>query len=376
MKIQGKLNYAEIFTDYVDEQAMSQIYQLLANPAAEGSKIAIMPDVHAGRGSIVGLTMTFGNLIIPSIVGVDIGCGVFAVNLGLQQPNLDRFDKFIRKNLPSGKEVHSEPRSDLFSPSKDLEHLVEKVCPGDYQRIMCSMGSLGGGNHFLELDRDPGGNIWLLIHSGSRNLGLKVCDYHVSRAKEWIRKEFRGAGAWHQMEYIHIDEGGRDYLDDMKITQEFAYNNRKVMAEIIVSEFFKLNIKKLETISSIHNYYNFNDNTVRKGAISAHCNEKLVIPLNMRDGAIFGTGKGIAEWNFSAPHGAGRKFSRGKAKEVISLKAYRESMKGIFSSCIDTSTLDESPLAYKKSDHIIKATEESVNIDFIAKPIWNFKSSF
>lgn len=375
MKIQGKFNSAEIFTTNIDNESLRQIYNLLNNPGSQGSNISIMPDVHVGKGSVVGLTMTFNSYIMPSIIGVDIGCGMLAIKIGKATPDLNAFDSFIKENIPSGRSVNAKEQKNFFSPSKELKKLIEKVCPQEFTRVIKSVGTLGGGNHFIELEKDQEENIWLVVHSGSRNLGLKVCNFHQNQAKAFIKQEFSGAGAYHGMEYMPLESGGNEYLHDMSIAQEYAEINREVMCRVIVENFFNLKFSQCDQISSIHNYLNFSDKIVRKGAISAQKDQKLIIPLNMRDGSIVGTGKGNSQWNFSAPHGAGRILSRGEAKHKISLEEYKQSMEGIFSSCITKSTLDESPMAYKPSSEITELIHDTVDINFIMKPIYNFKST-
>lgn len=374
MKIRGKFGSAEIYADNINSESISQIYNLLNNPASEGSEIAIMPDVHVGKGAVVGLAMTFGKYIIPSIIGVDIGCGISAYKIGSCEVSLKDLDSFVRKNIPTGKRTHLSAKNEYFSPSPELAHLVEKVCPEEYGRVLRSAGTLGGGNHFIELEKDNRENIWLVVHSGSRNLGLRVCRYHQNRAKNFIRKEFGGASAYNGMEYMPLDGGGDDYLRDMKTAQEYAEQNRTIMSRIIAEEFFNRKLSGCEHVSSIHNYFNFSDNVIRKGAIAAQAGEKVIIPLNMRDGSVMATGKGNREWNCSAPHGAGRLLSRSESKDLISLEEYEESMQGVFSSCINHSTIDESPMVYKPSDQITALIRDTVDINFVMKPIYNFKS--
>ncbi len=374
MIIQGKFNTAEIFTDNIDSKSISQIYNLLNNPAVEGSKIAIMPDVHLGKGAVVGLTMTFSKYIIPSIIGVDIGCGISAYKIGNTEIALKDFDSFVRNNIPTGRKGHFAQRNDYFSVAPELVELIEKICPHEHHRVLQSIGTLGGGNHFLELERNDEGDIWLVVHSGSRNLGLQVCRYHQNKAKQSIKKEFHGAGAYHGMEYMTLEGGGDEYLHDMKIAQDYALLNRTVMCRIIIEEFFNKSLSECEHISSVHNYFNFQDNIIRKGAIAAPAGKKVIIPLNMRDGSVVATGKGNPQWNASAPHGAGRIMSRGDSKALISLQEYQESMRGIFSSCVNPSTIDESPMAYKPAEEITALIHESVDIDFTMKPIYNFKA--
>jgi len=374
MEIQGKHNTAKIFTDNIDEESLSQLYNMLNIPCFADCTIAIMPDVHMGKGSVVGFTMTFNNFINPNVIGVDIGCGIVAYNLGPREVDLPRFDQFIRSNIPAGSSVHAKLNKQYVKPNPELDELIAKVARDEHQRIWLSIGTLGGGNHFLELDRDENDNIWLVIHSGSRNLGLQVCNYHRQKAKELIKEEFKGAGAYHGMEYMALGKGGDAYLKDMQTAQAYALLNREVMARIIVEGFFARKLADCETISSIHNYLNFTDNIVRKGAISAHADERVIIPLNMRDGCIIGRGKGNPNWNCSAPHGAGRLLKRSETREVLSLEEYRESMKGIYSSCISKDTLDESPMAYKDADEIKNLISDTVAIERIIKPIYNFKA--
>lgn len=373
MIIQGKYNSAEIFTENIDEESIRQIYNLLNTPGFVDSQIRIMPDVHAGKGSVIGFTMSFNNYIVPTVVGVDIGCGMNAYNIGKCDIDLNSLDKFIHEAIPSGKEVRVSPVESKFTESEELFRLIKKVTEDDFDRVIRSIGSLGGGNHFIELDKDPKNNIWLVVHSGSRNLGLKVCNYHQNMAKEYIKKKFNGSRAYNDIEFMPMDEGGSEYLEDMKITQEYALQNRNTMCMIILEKFFGKKIKDCESIISIHNYINFSDKIVRKGAISAHDGEKVIIPLNMRDGSIVAKGKGNKNWNYSAPHGAGRILSRSGAKKVVSLEAYKEAMKNVYSSNVNKSTIDESPMAYKPSEEIIELINDTANIDFIMKPIYNFK---
>lgn len=377
MELHGKYNKALIHTDNADKESVRQIYSLLNNPGFADTQISVMPDVHIGKGAVVGFTMKFNGYINPGVIGVDIGCGIDAYNIGKADPDFEALDLFVQRNIPGARLVHSSPVKEHFSTSFSLPLLMkvaEKVAPGETPRILRSIGTLGGGNHFLELDKDPDDNIWLVIHSGSRNFGLKVCHYHQKRAKAYIREKFKGAGAYHGMEYMPLAEGGQEYLEDMKIAQDYAAENRTVMAGIIVQEFFKKRLLDCEKISSIHNYYDFEDNIIRKGAIAARAGKPVIIPLNMRDGSIIAKGKGNPEWNFSAPHGAGRLFSRSESKELITISEFEESMKGIYSSCVSTQTIDESPMAYKSSDQLLSLIEDTVEAEFVMKPVYNFKA--
>jgi RNA-splicing ligase RtcB len=375
MKIQGKFNEAIVYTDHIDNDSLNQIYAMLNIPAFANSKIRIMPDVHYGKGSVVGFTMTMNEYICPFVVGIDIGCGVDAYNLGQIEVDLPQFDKFLQSNIPSGRNVNDVRALDYFNLTSELENLIQKVTLKHYDRVLKSLGTLGGGNHFIELDKDKEGNVWLLIHSGSRYLGLAVFDYHQQVARNYIKKNFNGASAYYRNEYMLLKNEGAEYLFDMKLTQEYATLNRKVMASVLIEKYFGRKFKTIEHINSIHNYISFEDKIIRKGAISAQKDEMLIIPLNMRDGVIICRGKGSADWNYSAPHGAGRVLSRGHAKEVVSIEEFQQSMHGIYSTSVNTSTIDESPMAYKPAEMIIDTIGDSVEIINVAKPIYNFKSS-
>jgi len=374
MKLQGRYNVAEIFTDNIDEMCISQIYNLLNNPGMVDGNIAIMPDVHVGKGSVVGFTMTFKKMLIPAVISVDIGCGIIAYNIGQVDVDCADFDRFINEAIPSGRNIRSTGGKKEPADLSELIPLINKICPAKHHAVIGSIGTLGGGNHFIELDKDPAGNVWVVVHSGSRGLGLDVCHYHQNRAREYVKKEFKGAGAYHGMEFMPLQDGGEEYLHDMQITQKYAELNRSTMCRDIVENYFGKRLSKCDTISSIHNYFNFGDGIIRKGAISAHEGERVIIPLNMRDGCIIANGKGNERWNFSAPHGAGRLFSRGEAKELFAVEEYAKEMSGIFSTCIGSATLDESPMAYKPAQEIIEAVAETVDIDYIMKPLYNFKA--
>lgn len=375
MKIQGKYNEAIVYTDLIDNDSLNQIYAMLNIPAFANSKIRIMPDVHCGKGSVVGFTMTMNEYICPFVVGIDIGCGVDAYNLGQTEVDLPQFDEFLQSHIPSGRNVNDVRALDYFNLTSELESLIQKVTLKNYDRVLKSLGTLGGGNHFIELDKDKEGNVWLLIHSGSRYLGLAVFDYHQQVARNYIKKNFNGASAYYRNEYMLLKNEGAEYLYDMKLTQEYAALNRKVMASILIEKYFGKIFKTIEHINSTHNYISFEDKIIRKGAISAQKDEMLIIPLNMRDGIIICRGKGSADWNYSAPHGAGRVLSRGRAKEVVSIEEFQQSMQGIYSTSVNKSTIDESPMAYKPAEMIIDAIGDSAEIINVAKPIYNFKSS-
>jgi RNA-splicing ligase RtcB len=374
MEITGRYNTAKIYTESVDSDTLSQIYQLVNLPAFADSDIRIMPDVHYGSSAVVGFTMTMNEFICPKIVGVDIGCGISAYNLGKLTFSLPEFDVFLRENVPSGREVNPKRRDKYFELTPELSKLIEKVGLKDYDRIIKGVGTLGGGNHFIELAVDEDKNIWLIIHSGSRYLGLLVCEFHQKRAKAYVKDKFQGAGAFHDLEYLPVNNEGLEYIEDMKITQQYASTNRKIMAQVFIEGFFAKKFKTCECIESVHNYIDFLDRVIRKGAIAAPKDRLVVIPMNMRDGSILARGKGNVAWNYSAPHGAGRLLRRGEAKEVITLAEYKKSMQGIFTTSIHESTIDESPMVYKPMDEIIPKIQDTVEVISMLKPVYNYKA--
>lgn len=405
----------KIFTDDIEQEATNQINELLDQEAFKDSKIRIMPDVHAGKGCVIGFTGNLGDKVIPNIVGVDIGCGMLCVELGNIDLDLERLDKIIREYVPSGFEVHDE-RKYKFLELQDLKCYRELK---DTKRLERSIGTLGGGNHFIEIDIDENNNKYLVIHTGSRNLGKQVAEYYQELAnqlcnynigeykekqqeliktyKEHDRKQEIQSALMKLKEEYKIDhkkipkdlaylEGQyrEDYLHDMKICQEFAILNRKTIANIILKNIMHyqdgeepLNCWDLKDdyFETIHNYISFEDNIVRKGAISAKKGEMVLIPMNMRDGCIIGVGKGNDDWNQSAPHGAGRIMSRMKAKETFNLDEYKESMKDIYTTSVNEDTIDEAPFVYKPMQEIIDNIGDTVDIIKIIKPIYNFKAS-
>jgi RNA-splicing ligase RtcB len=357
-------------TDEIDEMTVSQIYGFLNHPAFKGSHIVIMPDVHAGMGAVIGYTATMNSYVIPAVVGVDIGCGVDAYNLGQIDVDFEALDHYIRNNIPAGFSAREESISSIMDTSIDT--ICKKDPKMDAHRAKLSLGTLGG-NHFIELNRNSSDNIWLVIHSGSRKFGLDIAVYHQQRAKALMKEMFIG-DAYKNLEFLPIDKGGQEYLGDMYTAQLYAKLNRFLMGNEICKEYFSLDIHDLECVKSVHNYINFKDKIIRKGAISAHKGERVIIPLNMRDGSIIATGKGNKDWNYSAPHGAGRIMSRKRAKAELTLEEFQSEMKGIWTSCIHKKTLDESPMAYKDKKIILDTIEETASIDFIMKPIYNFKA--
>jgi RNA-splicing ligase RtcB len=370
MKLKGKYNSAIIYNDFIESEAQSQIINLLNSEAFKDCKIRIMWDVHGGAGCVIGFTSTIGNKIIPNLVGVDIGCGVEAINIGkIGNIDFEDFDKYIRKEIPLGfnirKSTNYYPHFS-FQYEKDLKDISELINES-YSKLVLTTGSLGSGNHFIELCKDLNKNIWIVVHTGSRNPGLKVAQYYQKLAKKYCNDNNISVSSG--LEYLE-DELMYEYISAVNIMQTFASENRRVILENIKKYFD--NVNEIEHITSVHNYIG-NDNIIRKGAISAYKGQKLIIPINMKEGSIIGMGKGNDEWNNSAPHGAGRRLSRTKAKEVISLDKFKKDMSGIWSSCIDKSRLDEAPNAYKPIKEMLNGITDSVEILNIIKPIYNIK---
>ena len=392
----------KIFTENIEYEAFDQIYTLIKQPAFKDCKVRIMPDVHAGAGCVIGFTADLGDKVIPNIVGVDIGCGMLTVQLGAIDIDYEKLDTVIRKCVPSGRNVH-EGRHHRFEELKDLYCYRELK---DTKRLECSIGTLGGGNHFIEIDAAENGNKYLIIHTGSRNLGKQVAEYYQNLAveimsgkdelydaQEKLIAEYKAQGRKSEIQkaikelhrkfnpnplgipkaLCYLTGKYRDaYLHDMEICQYFAMKNRDAIADAIIDEMgWKVSGVHFETI---HNYIEFGSNMVRKGAISAKKDEMLLIPINMRDGCILGYGKGNEDWNYSAPHGAGRLMSRSKAKEAVSLEEFKASMEGIFTTSVGMSTIDESPMAYKSLEEIVENIEDTVEIIDILKPVYNFKA--
>jgi RNA-splicing ligase RtcB len=404
MELQGKYNIAKVFTDNLEEGAKEQIIELLNQDFIKDSKVRIMPDVHQGMGCVIGFTAHMGDKVIPNIVGVDLGCGMLTVELGNVDIDLSKLDDIIHKRIPSGKSTHNE-RKFKFDELNDL-HCFRDL--KDTKRIERSIGTLGGGNHFIEVGVDSKNNKYLVIHSGSRNLGKQVAeiyqrlaidlcsgkeDYFIKRDEiitgykaEGKRKEIKKVLEELKKEYDNLQpsypkalcyltgEYREKYLHDMKICQEYASLNREMMADIIVQSLFKRELYEFTYFETIHNYINFKDNIIRKGAISAYEGEKVLIPINMRDGSIIAIGKGNPEWNYSAPHGAGRLMSRNVAKESVNLDDFKRSMEGIYSTSVNEYTLDESPFAYKPIEEILNNIGDTVKIIDTIKPIYNFKA--
>lgn len=396
----------KIFTKNVEQEAVDQIELLLAQDAFKDCKVRIMPDVHAGKGCVIGFTADLGEKVIPNIVGVDIGCGMLCVSLGQTDIDFEKLDNVIRSYVPSGRDVH-EGRIIRFDELQELKCYRELR---DTKRLERSIGTLGGGNHFIEVDVAEDGYKYLVIHTGSRNLGKQVADYYQNLAFELMSgkdklyeeqdrliKEYKSAGRKSEIQSaiaeLHKNfkavnpnipkdlcylEGKyrEDYLHDMRICQKFAYINRVMIAQIICNHMgWGVDADMPDYFECIHNYIDHDSNIVRKGAISAKYGEKVLIPINMRDGCIIGTGKGNEDWNCSAPHGAGRVMSRTKAKELVSLEEFEKAMDGIYTTSVNQSTIDESPMAYKTLDEIVENIKDTVDVLAIIKPVYNFKAS-
>lgn len=410
----------KIFTDNIEQEAIDQINTLLEQPAFADCKVRIMPDVHAGAGCVIGFTADLGDKVIPNIVGVDIGCGMLTVELGCIDIDYDKLDATIRALIPSGRNVHDD--FDLVPAIEKAKELIDELhCKEDLRNISWlerSMGTLGGGNHFIEIDEGSDGSKYLVIHTGSRNLGKQVAEYYQRLAVKrlYANKEERadiiakckaeGRERDIQAELAKLaskhssnvpkdlcyleGKDHDDYLDDMKICQHFAKLNREFIAYRIIGGMnwpyplfggmnwpYPYNIDRLveDPFHTIHNYIELETNMVRKGAISAKKGEKVLIPINMRDGSLLCVGKGNEDWNCSAPHGAGRIMSRNKARESISMESFRESMNGVYTTSVCESTIDESPMAYKPINEIINNIKDTVDILDVLKPVYNFKAS-
>ena len=395
----------KIFTDNIEPEALNQIYTLIKQPAFADCKVRIMPDVHSGKGCVIGFTADLGDKVIPNIVGVDIGCGMLCCEIGKIDVDYAKLDSVIREHIPAGRAVRNE---EIAFPQ--LENLYCKDQLKNMERLKCSLGTLGGGNHFIEVDEDSDGVKYLVIHTGSRNLGKQVAEIYQKMAiddmqgenklAEEIQKlieEYKATGRQKEIqrglaelkrkwqpdklniskELCYLTGEHREmYLHDMKICQEFARINRRTIQDIIFYYMgWTFSRKSMERFQTIHNYIDHDTNIVRKGAISVKAGEKVLIPINMRDGCIIGIGKGNEDWNCSAPHGAGRIMSRSKAKENVSLEEYQESMKGIYTTSVNQSTIDESPMAYKPMGEILEHIKDTVEIVKIIKPVYNFKAS-
>lgn len=399
-EIEGKYSKAKIFTNEIEQTAESQIKELCNQEFTKDSHIRIMPDVHAGIGCTIGTSMKIKDKIVPNLVGVDIGCGMETVVLESQELDLPKIDKIINSMIPSGFNVHLEPKGEYI---KDVENLIGQLrCLTTGDKLLRSIGTLGGGNHFIEIDKDDDGKIYIVIHSGSRNLGLQVANYYQKIAweklstlsKEYIANvvsELKKSGKQNEIsstiaklknDYIASvpkdlayveNEDFDNYLHDMNLTQRYADYNRKTMMDIILDSLGITN-NIVDRFTTVHNYIDMDSMTLRKGAVSAKKGERLIIPINMHDGSIICEGLGNDEWNQTAPHGAGRLMSRKQAFDTLSLDKFRNEMSGIYSTSVDVTTLDESPMAYKSMANIVDNIKPTAKIIKTIKPIYNFKA--
>lgn len=397
IELKGKYNEAKIFTDVVDEASISQVLLLLNQEFAAGSKIRLMPDIHAGAGCTIGTTMTITDKIVPNLVGVDIGCGMETVKIKESHIELQKLDKLIYEKIPSGFNVRE--KTHRYFDEVNLEDLFcyRSIDPGRAEK---SLGSLGGGNHFIEANKDEEGNIYIVVHSGSRHLGLEVANYYqeegYKRLNGTSKKDIDGLIADlkaqgkereiqksitalkntkrtnipRQLAYVS-EELFEQYIHDMKIVQRYAELNRQAMMDEIIKG---MKVHVTEQFTTIHNYIDTEAMILRKGAVSARKGEKLLIPINMRDGSLICVGKGNDDWNQSAPHGAGRLMSRSAAKESFTVSEFKNQMSGIYTTSVNKDTLDECPMAYKGMDDIVNNIGDTVTIVQTIKPIYNFKA--
>ncbi len=402
----GKYNEAKIYASVMEDSCKEQIQTLLDQPFVEDEKIRIMADTHAGSGCVIGYTQTIKNKkVCPNLVGVDISCGVFVANLGKQELDLEKLDKVIRENIPCGRNIH-EGRKFKFPRLNELT-CYRELSADTIHFAERAIATLGGGNHFISVEQDEEGNNYLLVHSGSRNLGKHVAEFHQAmanklcnhdyadfdRKKKTLIETYKSEGRKteiapalialkqnysvskkvvpYDLAYL-CDEYFDNYLQDTRILSEYSHLNRAGMAELICD---KYGCAVTDTFETLHNYIDTDNLVIRKGAISAQTGEIMIIPINMRDGSLICVGKGNADYNCSAPHGAGRLMSRTKAKETVTLEDFKKSMEGIYTTCVDESTIDESCFAYKKIEDIVPNITDSVDVVKRLKPIYNFKAS-
>lgn len=369
--MQGKFNTANIMIDEIDESTRSQIQGFLNHPAFANSYIAIMPDCHAGKGAVVGFTMKLNDYIIPNIVGVDIGCGMLSARFPVESFDLAAFDRFIKEKIPAGFNIRKVAE---FIPEAFAERLKGycELLGMEYKKAACSIGSLGGGNHFIEAGRDSRGMVRITIHSGSRNFGLRIANYFQEIAKANLKKYFL-SDTYKDLEFLLIDsKEGRAYLEAVRFASEYASMSRRIMM-CEIEKFF--GVKPEDVIESVHNFIG-EDGIIRKGATPARAGEMVLIPFNMKDGIAICRGKGCAKYNYSAPHGAGRILSRTKAKAQLDVKSFVKEMSdaGVFTTTANADTLDEAPSAYKDKDIILRNIAEAVDVVEFIKPIYNFKA--
>ena len=395
--LSGKYNSAEVFADTLDNASTAQIIELCNQKFTEGLQIRIMPDVHAGAGCTIGTTMTVGDRVVPNLVGVDIGCGMETVKLKEKHIELQKLDKLIYSRIPSGAEVRETPHRYIERINLAELYCVEHI---NFQRAENSVGTLGGGNHFIEVDKGEDGSLYIVIHSGSRHLGLETAKYYQEEAYRRLNRSsekevneliarLKAEGRQKQIQsevkalkntkrtdipkHLAYAEGElfERYIHDMKIVQEFAMLNRQAMMDDIIKN---MGLHVTERFTTVHNYIDTDSMILRKGAVSARAGEKLLIPINMRDGSLVCVGKGNTDWNFSAPHGAGRLMSRSDAKQAFTVSEFKKQMSGIYTTSVSSDTLDECPMAYKPMDDILKNITDTAEVVEIIKPVYNFKA--
>lgn len=362
--VKGIYAKAKIFTDDVENYAEAQVKMICDNDVVAGSIICMMPDIHPGRFAPIGLSMTVADKVIPQLLGVDIGCGMTCVKLNRNNVEFQRLDKVIRENIPSGFAIRKEPHHMAGEFSYEELHCIRHI---NVEKAEKSLGTLGGGNHFIELDRGNDGCMYLVVHTGSRHLGEEVAEYYTKLANSRLKE--KGKKIPYYMSYLE-GEDKKAYMEDVQIIQRYAQCNR----QIIVREILKgMKWKAVEQFSVPHNYLDASG-TLHKGSISARSGEKVIIPANMKDGIILGIGKGNTEWNYSAPHGSGRKLKREDVKSRYTVSEFKKEMKGIYSSCVGAETLDEAPFAYRSITEIAEQIRDTVEVTELLKPVYNFKA--
>lgn len=398
-EITGKYGTAKIFTDMVEDAAIEQVQTLMDCEFISGQQVRMMPDIHAGAGCTIGTTIKLTNkAVCPNLVGVDIGCGMLATNFGPEGVDLPELDRIVHEQVPAGFNIRSKPLRAAYELDWDY------IAPVNKENALRSLGTLGGGNHFIELDRSVGTDEYsLVIHSGSRHLGLEIANYYQKRAieqcksnvdTETLRKkiieEYKATGREKEIgaalarvipkksqladDLCYVtDELYRDYIHDMKMAQRYAAQNRRAMRDVIVKSVTQW--QPWEEIDSVHNFINMSDMILRKGATSANYGEKLLIPINMRDGTLVCKGRGNTDWNCSAPHGAGRLIGRKQALRQLSMDEYQKTMEGIYTTSVSQATLDESPMAYKPIENILDNIDPTAEVISVLKPVYNFKAA-
>ncbi|MFN4215217.1 MULTISPECIES: RNA-splicing ligase RtcB [unclassified Exiguobacterium] len=391
MEIIGKYNQAKVFNERMDDMTRSQLQTLVDQPFTKGATIRIMPDMHAGKGSVVGTTMTIHDKVVPNLVGVDLGCGMLCTEIKVKRIDFQRLDDVIRQLVPSGMNIR-----EAAHPYADDLSLEEVRAPFKLDRALRSVGTLGSGNHFIEVNED-GGRTYLVIHSGSRHLGVQIANHYQQRAIEQMMgtadvkqeiERLKAAGRERDIaSYLEQEKAARvkfrdlayvegdamtDYMHDVRIAQQYAAANRLAMTDVIIEA---MNWNVVDQFDTVHNYIDHEAMILRKGAISARDGERVIIPMNMRDGSLICTGKGNPDWNFSGPHGAGRVMSRSAARKRVDFNEFKQTMKGVWSTSVRPSTLDESPFVYKSMKEIVRYIEPAVTIDQVIKPLYNFKAN-